>query len=68
MVVDLNEGTHLVTPLSFLIASRFHKGRRLEIKLEETAWGRIFGVLPTGQWVSRQSKPEIRTSNRNVTG
>jgi len=68
VVVDLNEGTHLVTPLSFLIASRFHKDRRLEIKLEETAWGRICGVLPTGQWVSRQSKPEIRTSNRNVTG
>lgn len=43
-------------------------GRRMEIKLEEASGGRIFGVLPTGHRVIRQSKPEIRSSKRNMTG
>src|SRR5207245_7854178 len=65
---DLKQGTHLVTTLPFLIASRSHIGCRLEIKLEEAAGGRIFRVLPTGHRVISQPKPEIRASNRNMAG
>jgi hypothetical protein len=57
-----------VIPLPLLIASRLHKGRRLEIKLKETAWWRMFGILPICHRVISQSEPEIRTSNRNMTG
>src|SRR2546425_4626750 len=56
-VVDLNQGTSFVTTLPFLIASRSHIGRRLEIKLEEVAWWRVFGILPTGHLVFSQSEP-----------